>query len=407
VAELRAELGAEHFDRRIDAVRHVTAWAVIGAVSGVLAGIASFVFLEVLDAVTDTRIDNPWLLFCLPAAGLGVGVAYHYLGGRAGRGNVLIIEQVERPTDWVPRRMAPLVLIGTWITHLFGGSAGREGTAVQMSGSLTDGMARVARLGPDGRKFLLAAAIAGGFGSVFGVPFAGIVFAFEVQRRRRFGAIAFVPIIAASFVGDFVTRALGHEHAERTGVVVDLGLGTMAKLVISGVVFGVTAAAFIGATRVVSRLSTRLLPWPPLRPMMGGVAIVALALLFGRDYLGLSLPLADAALAGETAGAHVFALKLVFTAVTLGSAFPGGEVTPLFVIGATLGAAIAVPLGLPVALVAAVGFVAVFGGAANVPITCVVMGVELFGPRAALPLVVVCLVANATSTRHSIYRPHP
>jgi H+/Cl- antiporter ClcA len=140
-----------------------------------------------------------------------------------------------------------------------------------------------------------------------------------------------------------------------------------------------------------------------LRPVIGGVAVVALAALFGRDYLGLSLPLVDRALAGDRLSFAVFALKIVFTAVTLGCAFPGGEVTPLFVVGATLGAALASPLHLPVPLLAAVGFVAVFAGAANTPLACTIMGAELFGSGAVVPIAVGCVMAYVFSNHRGIY----
>src|SRR6187431_2619141 len=146
---------------------HVLRWIVLGIVSGLLAGVSSWIFLEVLDRVTEIRIDHDWLLYLLPAAGLVIGVAYHHLGGRSGQGNALLLDQIHEPTEWVPRRMAPFVLIGTWTTHLFGGSAGREGTALQMSGSLTDSVSRLLRLGDGDRRIMLITALGGGFGAVF------------------------------------------------------------------------------------------------------------------------------------------------------------------------------------------------------------------------------------------------
>lgn len=167
-------------------VAYLLRWIVLGAVSGVLAGLSSFVFLEGLNRVTDFRLAHTWLLLLLPAGGLMIGLAYYYLGGRSGQGNALLIDEIHEPTEWVPKRMAPLVLLGTWATHLFGGSAGREGTALQMSGSLTDVVARVLGLDDDDRRMLLIAALAGGFGAVFGVPLAGAVFVFfEVQSIGR------------------------------------------------------------------------------------------------------------------------------------------------------------------------------------------------------------------------------
>lgn len=382
---------------------HLARWIVLGALSGVLAGASSFVFLEGLGRITDYRVEHGWLVWLLPVAGLAVGLAYHLLGGRAGQGNALVIDEIHQPTDWLPRRMAALVLLGTWVTHLFGGSAGREGTALQMSGSLTDVVARTLRLGPDDRRILLTAALGGGFGAVFGVPLAGAVFGLEVQAVGRIRYEALVPSLTASVVGDLVVGGLGHDHPLRPQLDPGLDLGLVAKVAVAGLVFGLAGIVFVEAVEAIKGALARWLPWAPLRPVAGGVAVVALAALFGTDYLGLSLPLIDRALAGEPLNFAVFALKILFTAVTLGAAFPGGEVTPLFVIGSTLGAALAGPLHLPVGLAASVGFVAVFAGAANTPLACTIMGAELFGVGAVVPIAVGCVIAYVFSSHRGIY----
>ena len=309
-------------------VAHLLRWIVLGTLSGLLAGVSSWVFLEVLDEVTDIRIDHEWLLYLLPAAGLVIGVVYHHLGGRSSQGNSLLIDEIHEPTEWVPRRMAPFVLVGTWVTHLFGGSAGREGTALQMSGSLTDGLSRLLRLGPDGRRIMLITALGGGFGAVFGVPLAGAVFALEVQAIGRIRYEAIVPALTASLVGDLVVEGLGYEHPIRQQLDASVDIGLVVKMALAGLAFGLTGAAFAEATHGIRALGARFVRYAPLRLVLGGFGVIGLALLFGDDYLGLSLPLIDQALAGDDVGLQVFALKIVFTAVTLGSGFPGGEVTP-------------------------------------------------------------------------------
>jgi H+/Cl- antiporter ClcA len=303
--------------------------------------------------------------------------------------------------------MAPLILAGTLVTHLFGGSVGREGTAIQMSGSLSDLAARILRLRPADRRLFLVAAIAGGFGSVFGVPLAGCVFALEVQAVGRVRYDAIVPAMTASLVGDLVVRGLGVHHTPvPTLAEVNLTVPLIAKVAVAGLAFGLAALAFAQLTHLVEQLFRAKVRWPPLRPVIGGVLVIAMTALVGsRAYLGLSTPLVTSALAGGigVAGA-AFALKLVFTSVTLGSGFVGGEVTPLFVIGATLGASLAHPLGLPVPLLAGIGFVAVFAGAANTPLACTIMGVELFGSGAIVPLAVGCIASYLASGEHGIYR---
>ncbi len=383
-------------------VAHLLRWIAFGIVSGALAGLSSWVFLEVLDRVTSFRVDHEWIVLLLPVAGLVIGLAYHLLGGRSARGNALLIEEIHQPTEWVPRRMAPLVLIGTWATHLFGGSAGREGTALQMSGSLSDAFARLIRLDDEDRRLLLITALGGGFGAVFAVPLAGAVFALEVQTIGRVRYEALVPALTASIVGDLVVRGLGYEHAPKPQLLVDLDWWLAVRVAVAGIAFGLAGAVFVEATHAVKRLMAQL-RCPPLRPVFGGVAVVGLAALFGDDYLGLSLPLIERAVNGEHLSFAVFALKIVFTAVTIGSGFPGGEVTPLFVVGATLGAALAAPLGLPVPLLAAVGLVAVFAGAANTPLACTIMGAELFGAAVAVPMAIGCVIAYVCSNHRGIY----
>jgi H+/Cl- antiporter ClcA len=384
-------------------VVHHLRWVALGAASGVLAGIASFAFLEALDWATDMRLDHPWLIWLLPVAGLLLGAVYHHLGGRAAQGNALLLEEIHQPSAWVPRRMAPLVFGGTVVSHVVGASVGREGTALQLSGSLTDLLSRSLRLDPADRRLLLIAALAGGFGAVFGVPLAGTVFALEVQAIGRVRYDALVPALAASVTGDLVVGALGHHHTTRPQLEVALHAGLVAKVAIAGVAFGLTATAFTGLTHRLKTVMADRVKRPELRPVVGGLATLALVGLVGRDYLGLSLPLIDGTLAGHHPSAATFALKLVFTAVAVGSGFPGGEVTPLFVIGTTLGAVLASPLGLDPVLLAAVGFVAVFAGAANTPLACTIMGAELFGSAVVVPMALGCVTSYVFSSHRGIY----
>ncbi len=388
-------------------VVHVVRWIVFGSVVGVLAGLSSAAFLTSLDWATTTRQDNPWVLWLLPLAGFVVGLTYWRLGGTSERGNNLVIDEIHEPTAWLPRRMAPLVFVATVVTNLFGGSAGREGTALQMSASLSDGVfRRLIPIGAPDRRVLLISAISGGFGAVFGVPVAGAVFGLEVHSRGRIRHDAIVPALTASFVGDRMVHALDVPHLPTPLIgAVDLDVGLLAKIAIASVAFAWAAIAFIELTHAVKRVLARFVAWPPLRPLIGGTVVVLMTLAVGtRDYLGLSLPLIEDALAGGVGlAAFAFAGKLAFTAVTLGSGFQGGEVTPLFVVGSTLGATLAVAMDAPVPLFAALGFVAVFAAATKTPIACMIMGVELFGAGPIVPVMIACTLAYVLSTHRSIY----
>ena len=394
-----------HIDEHWLTLKMVAKWSILSSLVGVLAGTASAIFLVTLQWATNFRLANPALLFLLPVVGLILGWIYHRCAGAAARGNNLVIEEVNLNKEPIPAKMAPLVLLGTILTHLFGGSAGREGTAIQMGSSLADWLHRRLGLSKEDRRMMLMAGISGGFGSVFGTPVAGFVFGLEVQQVGRIRYEGILPCLIAALVGDLVTRAWGVTHSHYPTLVnVEINSVLLLKVAVAGVVFGLTSLLFIELTHGIKHAAKHLLPWPPLRPMVGGVVIIALVLLVGsQDYLGLSLPLIQHSLDSTGVTALAFLLKLVFTAVTLGSGFLGGEVTPLFVIGSTLGFTVGRVLGVEPVFMAAVGFVAVFAGASNTPLACALMGMELFGGGSALYLMVGTFVAYLASGHRSIY----
>jgi H+/Cl- antiporter ClcA len=374
-------------------------------VVGVIAGVGAAAFLHSLAWATRSRDHHHWLLWLLPAAGLAIGVTYHYGAGRALGGNNLVLNEIHAPNEHLPRRLAPLIVIAAVVTHLFGGSAGREGVALQVSAGLSDQLTRLRRRPPADRRGLLVIAIAAGFGAVFGTPVAGAIFALEVPTVGRLrGGRLLLPCLLSALVGDRVTRALGIVHDVNPtfptfAITGRRGLQVAALAIGCGVV----ALAFMASVRVVKQAASHI-NWPPLRPVFGGLVIIAMVgLAHSRAYLGLSVSLGSIALAGTQVGASMFAWKLGFTAVTLGSGFQGGEVTPLFVIGATMAAAVGPHLGLPVGVAAAVGFVAVFAAASNTPLACTVLAVELFGGNILPSAAIACAVATLVSTRRSIY----
>jgi H+/Cl- antiporter ClcA len=443
--------------------------ALIGALVGVLAGFGSAVFLHSLNWATRMRTTNGWVVWLLPLAGLVVGIAYTTIGALVVRGINLVIDESIEPTTGIPIRMAPVVLIGATITHFFGGSGGREGAAVQiaaglssplrklrrrlcrtpwpaetvlvdqhpggLSGGLADRESTAYAIAPDpraldpigassaqreesvpavrepsaldqrGDRVLLIAAIAGGFGSVFGVPFAGVVFALEVRRVGHMRAEGLVAAIAASFLGDQVTRRLGIEHElPKAFSAPQWTPATIGKYLVLALAFAFAAYLFVELTHAVRDLTTRVSPRRYLRPVLGGIAVLALMTAINtRTYLGLSLPLLDSAIDGAAVVSSAWFAKLVFTAITIGSGFPGGEVTPLFGVGACLGSVLASPLGMTRPAAAALGFVAVFAAASNTPIACSILAVEVFGPHIAVPVFLVTFVAAHLKGQRSVY----
>ncbi len=379
---------------------------VLGVVVGVIGGCVAYAFLRTLNWVNATRNDNEYLIYFLPLAGLVIGLMYHHFGERVANGSNLVLEEIHEPDAGVPRRMAPMVFLATAISHLFGASTGREGAGIQITASITDGLARPFSPSPETRKLLLITAISAAFGGLFGVPIGGMVFALEVQENGRIRYEAMLPALLAGLIGFKIVEILNIKHLV-TGTLtpVDFSLALSWKLVLLGGVCCALAVVFIQLTHTVHRAAHSWIKWQPLRPVVGGCIVLLLVLVSGtRDYLGLSTHLAEGAFVGAVGIAvGAFAWKLVFTSVSLGTGFIGGEMVPLFIIGALAGAQTGRLLDASIPLFAAIGMMATFAAASNTPIACIVIGIELFGAGATLPLAFTCVLAYALSGRRGIY----
>ncbi len=300
--------------------------------------------------------------------------------------------------------MAPLVLFGTIASHLFGASVGREGTAVQMGGALADQFTGVFRLNAEDRRIILMAGIAAGFASVFGTPLGAAVFGLEMLATGRLRYEAILPCLIAAVVADQVALLWGihHDHYVIT-LIPAISPWSLVAMVIAGAIFGLTAKVFAVSAHALTAFMRRRISYSPLRPFVGGALIAVVALTLGADrYLGLGIPVILEAFEQPVAPWD-FAAKLAFTVASLGSGFKGGEVTPLFYIGATLGNALAPLLHLPFAFLAGIGFVAVFAGAANTPLASTLMAMEMFGAEIGIFAGVACVVSYLFSGHAGIY----
>lgn len=398
---------------------HAGRWLLMLLPMAAVVGSMSAFFLWSLDRVTAARFAHPNLLYFLPVAGVLVGLLYHWIGRSAEGGNNLIVEQIHRPGGGVPRRMAPLILLATLVTHLFGGSAGREGTAVQMGGSIAGGFCRALSLEPAAVRLMLMAGIAAGFGAVFGTPLAGAVFALEVLTVGRVEFRALLPCLVASIAADLACRAWGVTHTQYqvvTGFSGGAFFGLQPKLLLhvtlAGVLFGLASRLFCEVSHRATALVRHRIAYAPLRPALGGLLVIGLCALSGtRDYLGLGVVSPEPGGVSlvsffHSADPHTLSWlwKALFTVVTLSCGFKGGEVTPLFFIGAGLGSDFGHYAGASPVLFAALGFVAIFAGATNTPLACTLMGMELFGIEHALCLALACAVAFLVSGgRSGIY----
>lgn len=395
---------SEHFARK-NTLFFLLQWLLLATVIAVLAGSASALFLFSLDWATATRITHHWLIWLLPFAGFAVGWLYLRFGRSVEGGNNLILEEVHRPANTIPLRMAPLVYIGTVVSHLFGASVGREGTAVQMGASIADQFTSLLKLNNDARRMVLMAGVSAGFSSVFGTPLAGAIFGLEVMAIGRMHYTAIFPCLLAAVVADQVGLMWGVHHTHYAmSLIPSLSLWTLGAVMAAGCCFGLAARVFADATHLIGGVMKKYVAYAPLRPFIGGV-IVALAvyLLQGDRYIGLGIPVIVDAFQHPLAPWD-FLGKLAFTVLSLGSGFKGGEVTPLFYVGATLGNALAPLLHLPFAFLAGLGFVAVFAGAANTPIASTLMAIELFGAEIGVYAAMACVVAWLVSGYSGIYR---
>ncbi len=384
---------------------YIFKWFVITIVIGVCIGTASAGFLISLDWVTNYRENHLWLIAMLPIGGLLIGLLYHYYGKNVVAGNHLLLDTIHEPKAIIPFKMAPFVYLGTMVTHLLGGSAGREGTALQMAGAIADQFSKPFRLTNEERQILIIAAIAAGFGSVFGTPLAGAVFGLEVILVRKFRYNTIFPAFVAAFFADYITRAWNAPHTHYVvSLVPEISPTTLFYSIIAGIAFGLCAILFTQSLHCLTSFVANTISFPPLRPFLGGILIAAVVLGFGTTkYIGLGIPIIESAFHQELP-LYDFLLKLLFTVVTLSVGFKGGEVTPLFFIGATLGNALALVLPLPIGLLSGMGFVAVFAGATKTPIACFLMAIELFGTDSAVYAAIACIVAYLVSGKGSIYQ---
>jgi len=381
-------------------------WFLLISAIGTAAGLSSALFLWLLEISTATFARKSQLIYGLPAAGGLLAYISHWVGLAANQGNNAIIRAMRGDLNRVPFIMAPFILVTTLLTHLFGGSAGREGTAVQMSGSLADTLLERFEIPQNERAHYLRAAAAGGFGAVFGTPIAGAVFGIEVSKERK--CVTFrnlIPCLLASLIGDFTCRLTGIGHAHYSQIAIPSVTPTLLFwMLVCGVAIGLLAVVFIEAQHFLSRLGAGKPNGWRLRPLLGGIAILMMTWIIGtNDFNGLGLPLISSALNGSPLPVWTFAIKLAFTVVTLGSGFKGGEVTPLFCIGSLFGNGFASATHQDPKFFAGLGFVSLFAAAANVPLTCWVLAMELFGPRLSLLSIVVIGIAYLVSGRRSIY----
>jgi H+/Cl- antiporter ClcA len=385
-------------------VRNQLIFIALAVPLGIAAGSIAALFGRVLLYIGIIR--DEYIYFLLPFLGaIGVLILWSYqkFGGRSSKGMTLLFEAGHGSKDVIPLRLIPFVIMGTWLTHLFGGSAGREGVAVQIGGTLGHSLGRRLSI-ENGEKILLITGMAAGFSGLFRTPLAATFFAIEVLTVGVLEYKALLPALTAAFTASYISGVLGLEKFSHTlSKDFPFSPSLLFKLLVLGVLFGIIGRLFSYLLHRTKRFFSEKGKNPLLRILIAGTAIGLLSLLcFQGRYSGLGTNLISMSL-NEGVYSWDFALKFLFTVLTLSVGFQGGEVTPLFSIGATLGAFLASLLGLPVAFAAALGYAAVFGSASNTLFAPILIGMEVFGPELLPYFIAVCGLAYACNGNLSIY----
>lgn len=370
---------------------------------GIAIGLIEVVFAKGLELSTNMRLEHVVLCTAfLPVAGLIIAFVYATHGKNAAGGMGLVFE-ASRKKEEIPKRLAPLVMCSSWLTHLCGGSAGREGVAVQIGATIADQIGQRLRI-RNCRETLIICGIAAGFASLFQTPFAAIFFSLEVLVCGELKYKSLFPAIVAAFSGYFTAHEFGLEKFYYYIPPEELTLTLTLKLIALGIIFAAAGVIFSESLKHTKRLLTRKIPNPLLRIFIcGSILSVLFILLYNGRYSGFGTNITLAALTGDEIYYWDWILKLLLTVATLSVGFQGGELTPLFSIGASLGAVIAAPFGLPFDFVAALGFTALFGSATNTFLAPILIGAECFGTNNLSSTVVVCAVAFFSNFGRSIY----
>ena len=378
-------------------------WVAFACIIGVVVGFVSIGFYYAFSLVTRLRLNNGWLLYLLPVGGVAIVLLYRIFDMEKDRGTNFVLAAV-RENSALPLRTAPLVFVATLITHLFGGSAGREGAILQIGGSVSSSIGRWMHLDRNDSRIITMCGMSAAFATLFGTPLTAAVFAMEVISVGVMYYAALVPCVLSAIVSVMLARLCG---VAPTAFVLSgipaFSAFVLLKVIVMGILCAVLSIVFCRLMHLAPVLYEKYLPDSVKRAFVGGAIIIALSLLVGtRDYNGSGGTVIAAALSGS-AHPEAFLLKIIFTTITLGAGFKGGEIVPVFFTGATFGCAVSPLLGLSPAFGAALGLVSVFCGVTNCPLTSILLALELFGGK-QMPLFALCLaVSYMLSGYYSLY----
>lgn len=375
-------------------------WMVLGGVIGLVGGIIGSLFHIGVDTATQVRLAHSWVLYLMPVGGLAI-VGLYRITKTEGKGTNDIIASVHFG-EQVPGLLVPVIFVSTVITHLCGGSAGREGAALQIGGGIGYQAGRLLRLGEKDLPLATLCGMSGVFAALFGTPLTATVFALEVISVGVLYYAGLVPCLTAALTGYLVSVLMGVPPTRFTVTVPGLEVRTMLLVMVLALLCAVVSILFCRGLHGVERLLKRTLKNPYLRVAAGAAVLIGLTLLTNGDYNGAGMEVISRAIAGQ-ADPWAWVWKLLFTAITIGCGFKGGEVVPSFFVGAAFGCVAAGWLGLPAGFGAAMGLVSVFCGAVNCPLASIILSVELFGSGDLLYFAMACSISYLISGYCGLY----
>lgn len=379
-------------------------WIFFAVIVGMIGGAIGSVFHLAIDIVTEYRTENTWVIYLLPAGGLLLAFLYKFCK-RFGKLDTNCVLEAVKTEGKVPAIMAPLIFVSTVITHLLGGSAGREGAALQLGGSIGYNIGRVFRLSKKDLHIIVMTGMSAVFAALFGTPLTAAVFALEVVSVGVKYYAGLVPCVVAAIVGSRLALLFGLHPVHFDSVnVAAMSPETLIKTVILAILCALVSILFCVAIKKCEHLMDKLIPNSYLRGAVGGALIIGLTLISGGyDYNGAGMNIITDAISG-TARPEAFLMKIIFTAITISAGFKGGEIVPAFFIGSTFGCVAGGLLGLDPGFGAAIGFVALFCGAVNCPLASTILALEVFGEEGILIFALVCAVSFMMSGRFSLYK---
>lgn len=385
-------------------VKALLKWTVLAAVVGLAGGLVGSVFHISIDYVTELRDHNSWLVYLLPLGGIIIAGMY-CLCRRYGRLDTNRILEAVQTEEKVPFILAPLIFIGAVITHLLGGSAGREGAALQLGGSIGYRIGKTVKLNKEDMHLIVMSGMSAVFAALFGTPLTAAVFALEVTCVGIMYYAALFPCVISSLTAFAVAGVFGIPPVRFGAIVMgDVSWHLALKLMLLSVACAVVSIAFCASVKSCERLGKRYIPNAYLRAFTGGMIVVLLTVLVqNTDYNGAGMSVIESALSGS-ARPEAFILKMIFTAITIAAGFKGGEIVPAFFVGSTFGCTAASLIGIEPSFGAAVGFTAVFCGVVNCPVASIMLALEVFGADYIAVFAAVCAVSYMMSGNYGLYK---